>query len=239
MSLTRNKIVAIVELKEDIDDLVMAHFLALSGKVHGIVLDPEPQDALSLLRLEAIKQLGLTIYDTIPEDTEYLIVGGAFTKIASYLRNHTLKGIIANGGYAGCNIVKPEDELEKFKNKIFMRTFNFNMDAESAYKVLTSKNVAYIYLISKNVCHSMRNTQGNLHKDSFLNDYKLKDNKRLHDLLAAKEALYIIEGGQKNCSLKYKSIKPVTLDGLKGTMTQWGSVLDEASTIRISVGFKK
>lgn len=94
-------------------------------------------------------------------------------------------------------------------------------------------------LVSKNVCHSIKNTYGEYHNDSFLENYKLRDGKRLHDLLAAKEAVKLIEG--KPADLAYKNVvlyDTSATDGF-GRRTHWGSKLKPDSNIVISTHFIK
>ena len=87
------------------------------------------------------------------------------------------------------NCVLEEDELPKFKGKKYVPTYNFNSDIKSALKVLNSERVHDIKLVSKNVCHSPRNTAGksgsnvdmekHIHYNEFLQKYKLKPKKCL------------------------------------------------------------
>ena len=51
------------------------------------------------------------------------------------------------------NIVKPENQLDKFKGKDKVRTFNFGCDPDTAKYVLNSKQIQKRMLVSKNVCH--------------------------------------------------------------------------------------
>ena len=64
-----------------------------------------------------------------------------------------------------------------------------------------------MYLIGKNVCHSEKNTIKSLWKnEQFLKKYKLKDTKRLHDLLMVSEGLKIINNEPSEL-LDYDNVK--------------------------------
>lgn len=57
------------------------------------------------------------------------------------------------GGFAGDNVVPPEDRLEKFNGKLTCPTYNLNGNPEAAVELLGSKVLAPIRMVSKNVCH--------------------------------------------------------------------------------------
>jgi inosine-uridine nucleoside N-ribohydrolase len=67
-----------------------------------------------------------------------------------------LKKIVIQGGFAGDNIVSPENILEKFKGKTTCPTFNLNGDVPSAIKVLESSRIKERWFVSKNVCHGVK-----------------------------------------------------------------------------------
>ena len=174
------EIVYIADIGQDIDDMIAVEYLHLTGLLKCMVLDGKSFDEK---RVNTLKEMGVKVLDKIPEDTNIIFCGGSFTKIAKFVKNHTLKLLCANGGFAGSNIVPLENQLEKFKGKKVMRTFNLNIDVNSGIEVFESKNINHIMLISKNVCHSILNCHNGIHKDEFLNKYNLKPDKRLHDLL--------------------------------------------------------
>jgi inosine-uridine nucleoside N-ribohydrolase len=62
---------------------------------------------------------------------------------------------VAQGGFAGDNIVPPELRLEKFAGRNTCPTFNFNGDPEGAMMALTSPQIHLRQLVSKNVCHGV------------------------------------------------------------------------------------
>ena len=86
-----------------------------------------------------LTNLGITVSKKIPNIAKYVFVGGALTEVARYISNRKIEYLIMNGGFVGNNIVNKEDELDKFKGKTTIRTFNFNCDVAAADKVLKSK----------------------------------------------------------------------------------------------------
>ena len=105
---------------------------------------------------------------------------------------------VAQGGFAGDNIIDEADRLPQFDGKITCPTYNFNGDPKSALKALASPNIKFKNLVSKNVCHGVFYDQ-EIHdaigkvKDKRLSlqlIHKHADmGKKLHDPLAAMVAL--------------------------------------------------
>ena len=230
------KIVFIADIDQDVDDVVAAEYLFNTGMLDCVVLDGASRNEQ---REQYLKDLGITFHDDIPLGTNVVCVGGAFTKLANYLKSNTVELVVANGGFAGTNIVEKENELKKFKNKTAVRTYNFNLDVHSAKEVLDSPNVKNIILVSKNVCHSEFNVYNHigLHKDMFLATHGLSPTKCLHDLLAAKECVNTLTNQTLIC--QYKNVKPVVEIGEPLNMSKWGCELSDNDKIKISVGFNK
>ena len=124
-----------------------------------------------------------------------------------------LKRWVAQGGFAGDNIVPKEKRLPKFNGKILCPTFNFNGDVKSAKLLLSSDKIEKRICISKNVCHGVVYTQ-DLHEEYAAIKNKTKataliykamdiylkkhpDGKKLHDPLAACTAI-----NENVCELK-------------------------------------
>tara|TARA_Y100000310_G_scaffold307018_1_gene348734 strand:- start:27823 stop:28593 length:771 start_codon:yes stop_codon:yes gene_type:complete len=251
------KIIYVADIEEDIDDMVAAEFLHVTprGYLDGVVLDRDTKDSK---RVKELLDMGVKFFDEIPEGTSTIYCGGAVTKIAKYLENNELKLLVINGGFAGTNLVKPEDELGKFRGKKYVRTYNFNCDVDSALAVLNSPNVEQIYLVSKNVCHDKRNTTGNVHYNkenktnnsgkhihfgTFLQKYNLSPTKCLHDLLMVKEAVTLRSGEPENLLCEYMPVRCIHRnERVYGNSNKhydvWGSVYDESSHIKISVKLK-
>lgn len=107
---------------------------------------------------------------------------------------------IAQGGFAGDQVVPPEYRLEKFAGMDACPTYNFNGDPKAARYLLESDRVLKRHLVSKNVCHgvkydkAMHHTVAN-YKDNSKGlglvydgmDFYLgkRDHKKFHDPLAA------------------------------------------------------
>lgn len=228
----KNKIVFVADIDQDIDDLIAIEYLHIHGYLNCVVLDGLSNDTN---RENKVEKMGIEIREEIPEGTDIIFCGGAFSKVANYVMNNKLELLVANGGYVGSNIILKELQLKKFRGKEKVRTYNFNLDVISALFVLNSKYINKIILVSKNVCHDMMNTRTILHKDNFIKKYNLNNGKRLHDLLMVKEGIRYIEDKNRVC--EYENIRPVFESKVPDNMTLWGSELDEDSNIEISVLF--
>ena len=87
-----------------------------------------------------------------------ILTGAAVTNIANFIKKNPeimINTWIAQGGFAGCNIVPENYILNKFKGLEICRTFNFCQDINSADLLLNSNNILEKRLISKNVCHGV------------------------------------------------------------------------------------
>lgn len=222
-----NNIIYIAELDQDIDDIIAAEYLHRLGVLKEIVTDPVPTTTEGKARLEVLRQKGIKTSCVIPKDTEIVFIGGALTAVAKFIKKNHLKTLVMNGGFVGSNIVPLENQLDKFKGKKFVRTFNFNIDINSTDAVLKSENIDNIILVGKNVCHNKRNTKLGFWKDGIVKDildeYNVNDTKLQHDVLACHEGLAMLGLIDEAPLCKYKTVYPINQSGLKGNMTQWGS----------------
>lgn len=117
------------------------------------------------------------------------------------------------------------------------------MNAADAVLKTDERHIGYIILVGKNVCHDIRNTQsgiwnGDEYKELF-SKYHVKEEKRLHDMLACHEGIAYINGEDTFC--EYDTVKPYS-EGLCGTMTKWGSTKTRTTPYRevlAAVGYKK
>lgn len=75
-----------------------------------------------------------------------------FSLLSSKLAIHRW---VAQGGFAGDNIVPPEHRLAKFEGRITCPTFNFGGDPNTASKLLATSKIEKRLLVSKNVCHGL------------------------------------------------------------------------------------
>ena len=90
-------VIYIADIDQDIDDIIAADYLHSSGRLMGVVLDPLPISDLGKQRVEKLKEMGIEIFEEVPE-CNYVFVGGAFTKLAKYLESHFAVTVVANGG---------------------------------------------------------------------------------------------------------------------------------------------
>lgn len=84
-----------------------------------------------------------------------LITGAPLKSYRGIAATITANRWVAQGGFAGDNIVPPHLRLAKFDGMVTCPTFNFNGDPQSALDLLANPNVRDKILISKNVCHGM------------------------------------------------------------------------------------
>lgn len=134
-----------------------------------------------------------------------LLTGAPLNNLSKISTTIHLKRWVAQGGFAGDNIVPEANRLEKFKGLITCPTFNFNGDPETAINLTSNQNIQKRYLVSKNVCHGIIYDE-NMHKrfnavknksaglnltfrgmDIYLE--KRKGGKKFHDPLALAVAL--------------------------------------------------
>jgi len=66
--------------------------------------------------------------------------------------------IFIQGGFAGDNLMAPEDRLEKFAGKTTVATWNLGGDVKASQGVLASDLVGERHLVGKNICHGVAYT---------------------------------------------------------------------------------
>jgi inosine-uridine nucleoside N-ribohydrolase len=129
-----------------------------------------------------------------------LVTGAAVTNPAAALAkaSNAFDIWVAQGGFAGDNIVPPEDRLPKFAGKLVCPTFNFNGDPAAAFELLGNERIPLKRLVSKNVCHGQFHDQkaqdrmprgAHAGLDLLLNGMRVyldrkREGKALHDVLA-------------------------------------------------------
>jgi len=93
-----------------------------------------------------------------------LFTGGPLTNVANAIDkggDAFVAGCwLGQGGFAGDNVVAPEDRLSKFVGRTHMQTFNFQSNLPAARACLAHGGFRRIRLVSKNVCHDERNRFG-------------------------------------------------------------------------------
>lgn len=219
-----NKIVYIADIAGDIDDLVAIKYLNSLGALDSVVLDGASQDEE---RKSILERDGIEVLNEIPKGTDIVFCGGAFTKIAKYLQNNRLDLVVANGFFAGCNIVPQEYVLDKFKNLVQCVSYNPNQDYKSALEVI--KSGVDMLIVAKNVCHHPDNTINNWHDPESVK-IKIPAKKKLHDLLMVKEGLNFINNHKMFCV--YES---VNIYMNKGNTITWSAQKNQESNILISL----
>ncbi|NMO14165.1 nucleoside hydrolase [Pyxidicoccus fallax] len=112
-------------------------------------LEPAEPDALA----HAVLAGTLARY---PEAT--LVTGAPLQNLRLLLEEHPdarLRRWVAQGGFAGDNVVPPEHRLSKFDGRRTCPTFNFNGDPKGALLALSSDRIGSRDLVSKNVTHGV------------------------------------------------------------------------------------
>jgi len=87
-----------------------------------------------------------------------VLTGGPLHNLGQLLEKYPelkIKKWVAQGGFAGDNVVPEEFRLSKFKGKITCATYNFNGAPKEALLILQSPNIGEKVLVSKNVCHGV------------------------------------------------------------------------------------
>lgn len=224
----KTKVAYIADLDQDIDDIIAIEYLLKYDVLSYIVCSPEPISEEGKQRLNKLILKGVVASPEIQLGTEVIFCGGALTSVAKFIESgNTLDALVMNGGFVGYNIIKPEEQLLKFKLKEFVKTYNFNLDIESTKKVLsTSENeISEIILVGKHLCHHGKNTVAGLWDSLFFKElqreYKFDNGKRLHDVLACHEGLSLLNIIPDSTYCEYNNLQPMNI------MDKWGSTFDE------------
>lgn len=133
-----------------------------------------------------------------------LVCGGPLTNLAAAIKTgrFNLGRLVAQGGFAGDNVVPREKRLDKFNGRTTCPTFNLGADIAAAHTVLSSQCIKEKYFVSKNVCHGVLYTMELHERVKSIKDYsqslteiyhamdvylsrQRKKGKALHDPLAA------------------------------------------------------
>lgn len=87
-----------------------------------------------------------------------LLTGAPLQNLRLLLNEHPearLSRWVAQGGFAGDNVVPPEHRLAKFAGRRTCPTFNFNGDPKGALLALSTERIGTRDLVSKNVTHGV------------------------------------------------------------------------------------
>ena len=85
-----------------------------------------------------------------------LLTGAPLHNLRHLLREHpgiAIQRWVAQGGFAGDNLVPPERRLAKFDGRTTCESFNFGGDKKATLAALASPQIARRDLVSKNVTH--------------------------------------------------------------------------------------
>ncbi|NTX04854.1 nucleoside hydrolase [Myxococcus sp. CA040A] len=119
---------------------------------HTQWLGPLPPSAPDALAHEVLA----LVLGRFPEAT--LLTGAPLQNLRLLLELHPdikLHRWVAQGGFAGDNVVPPEHRLPKFEGRRTCPTFNFNGDPKGALLALSSDRMGRRELVSKNVTHGL------------------------------------------------------------------------------------
>jgi pyrimidine-specific ribonucleoside hydrolase len=87
-----------------------------------------------------------------------LLTGAPLHNLRHLLREHptvALRRWVAQGGFAGDNLVPPERRLAKFDGRTTCESFNFGGDKKATLAALASPRIARRDLVAKNVTHGV------------------------------------------------------------------------------------
>jgi pyrimidine-specific ribonucleoside hydrolase len=179
------------------------------------------------------------------DEQTILICGGPLKNVAKAIQSGQFKlgRLVAQGGFAGDNIVPEEKRLTKFNGRITCPTFNLNADAKSAKMVLDYNGIKEKFFVSKNVCHGVvytKDTHKQLEKvkdksQSLQEIYHVmsiylnrqgKHQKAFHDPLAACCAIDLSIG-------QWKDVKLYMDEKTK----EWGSRISDNPNVKIIVDY--
>lgn len=241
----------IADLDQDIDDYIAILYLNSLGVLKDFICDPEPDrfsDDMGWRYKHSLIERGIpNRYWNISPETKYIFSGGGLNKVLMHLKDgNTIDTLVMNGGFAGTNIVTPENELAKFKGKEYMRTYNFNLNVKETDKFLRQPKslVHNTILVGKNVCHNQINTKQYLWNLDFLKEeplcYMVKESKLLHDVLACHEGLAFLDPEHFNNFCTFEKLYP-KYEELNGSMTKWGTTTkrEKYRQCLIATGFTK
>lgn len=167
-----------------------------------------------------------------------LLTGAPLKGLAGLAADQPMPRWVAQGGFAGDQVVPLPYRLAKFAGMDTCPTYNFNGDVQTAFKMLANPHIGERLLVSKNVCHGMIYDQA-FHDelqvlqgrhpawDLLLSGMQLylerhPDGKKFHDPLAA-----AVAAQPDICEFR-----EVELYRVKGG---WGSKLADGSKTWISV----
>jgi len=142
------------------------------------------------------------------------------------------------GGYAGIDVVKPENTLKKFRKREAVPSWNLNLDEEATHSIIKNKK-AHLKFISKNVCHASIISYEDLENYSGFGIDILKDYFLCHEQKWRKKAMHDVLAFMTIFSDTIVDFEKVSLISITktGTVTKWKSLKNSESNIEIAVDF--
>ena len=128
------------------------------------------------------------------DERTILVCGGPLKNVAKAIQTGRLRvgRLVAQGGFAGDNVVPEEKRLEKFRGRVTCPTFNLAADTKAAHVVLNCSCIEEKYFVSKNVCHGVLYTS-----DTHEELRKLKDRSQSLAEIFHVMSVYLGRAGRK------------------------------------------
>jgi inosine-uridine nucleoside N-ribohydrolase len=179
------------------------------------------------------------------DEQTILICGGPLKNVAKAIQTGHFKlgRLVAQGGFAGDNIIPEEKRLTKFNGRITCPTFNLAADMKSAKIVLDYNGIKEKYFVSKNVCHGVVYT-----KETHKQLEKVKDKSQSLEEMYHVMSVYLNKSGKNGkafhdpltacCAIdlsigQWKDVMLYMDDKTK----EWGSMINENPNVKIIVDY--
>lgn len=98
------------------------------------------------------------IDNALSRGANVLLTGAPLTNINTALQNvprFHFREWTCQGGFAGDNVVAPENRLKKFRGRVTCPTFNLNGDTKAALALIATPKIGFKRFVTKNVCHGI------------------------------------------------------------------------------------
>ena len=179
------------------------------------------------------------------DEQTILVCGGPLKNVAKAITTGQFKlgRLVAQGGFAGDNVVPKEKRLRKFQGRTTCPTFNLCSDYRAAKIVLDYNGIKEKYFVSKNVCHGVIYTRETHEQLQWIKDrsqslqeiyhimsvyFQRKEEKAFHDPLAACCAIDLSIG-------EWKDVKLFMDEKTK----EWGSMICNDPNVRIIIDYNQ
>ncbi|CAF3495457.1 unnamed protein product [Rotaria sp. Silwood1] len=179
------------------------------------------------------------------DEQTILICGGPLKNVAKAIQTGQFKlgRLVAQGGFAGDNIIPEEKRLSKFNGRLTCPTFNLGADIKAAKIVLDYNDIKEKFFVSKNVCHGVLYTE-----DTHKQLEKIKDKSQSLQEIYHVMSVYLKNPGKKEkafhdpltacCAIdlsigQWKDVQLYMDEKTK----EWGSMISENPNIKIIVDY--